>query len=293
MNFNKYLLLNYRNFLSLALVSILFLSCQSRDPLSYFQRESHSVGYKKVTNIQEGTDLSFGENSILGVQSEDNLELILPEIKSFSKCEIYYSYFNKKSYTLLIVCKGLGDSFIKKMVKEKDIRNFDFKEIFSENKWFITPVDANNVLISTDVNDITKAIKRSENETLLFNEILLGLKQELPQTSSEWFITNDNALMSLLFKPFIKDSLSVLKKIQDNFISLIFYKEPSEKKEIKSVIIIEGIVDEGTNNNIVNEIKSELNLTEYRKGLDNSEGYSFSNFDISNIGNKFKITISR
>jgi hypothetical protein len=291
MNFDKYLLLNYRNFLVLALISVLLLSCQNREPLSYFQKDSHSIGYKKI-NIGEATDLNFGENSILNHESDDNLELILPEIKSFSKCEIYYSYFDKKSYTLLIVCKGLGESFKKRMVQEKDMRNFSINEIFSDSRWFITPLDANNILISTDVNDIAKAIKRNDDESLIFNETLFELKKELPQTSSEWFITNDKALMALLFKPFIKDSLSELKKIQENFTSLIFFKEPLGKKETKSTIIIVGNVREETNNNIVTEIESELSSMEHVRASIDSENYNFLNVNVNNINNKFKIKIN-
>jgi hypothetical protein len=290
MNFYKHLLFNYRHFLSLALISILFLSCQSKDPFSYFQAESNSIGYKKITNIQEGADFSFGENSILNVQSDDNIELIMPEIKSFPECEIYYSYFDKKNYTLLIVCKGLGESFKRKMIQEKDIKKFDFNEVFSDNKWFIAPINANNVLISTDISDISKAMRRADGKSVVSNEILFELKKELPQQYSEWFITNDKTSMTFLFSPFMKDSSSVLEKVQKNFTSLIFFKESSKKREEKPTLILEGSVDEESNN-ILDEIKLELSSVEYVQRLANSENYNFSSVDISNINNKFKITI--
>jgi hypothetical protein len=286
MNFKKYFLFNYRNFVSLALISILFLSCQSDDPFGYFQKESHSIGYKKITNIQEDTDFSFGENSILNIESENNLGIIMPDIKSFSECEIYYCYFDKKSYTLLIVCKGLGESFKRKIIKEKGITDFDYKQAFSDSKWFVTPIDANNVMISTDVSDIRKAIKRSKDQSVIFNEILFGLKHQIPQTSSEWFITNDEASISLLFKPFIKDSLSSLDRIQKNFNSLIFFKEE------KFTLLIEGSVDEETDNNIINEIKSELSSLDYVRDLTDSKNYNFSKINISSINNKFNIKIN-
>ena len=286
MNIKTYFLFNYRNFLRLALISILFLSCQNDDPFGYFQKESHSIGYKKITNIQESTDFSFGENSILNIQSDDNLEIIISEIKSFSECEIYYCYFDTKSYTLLIVCKGLGESFKNKIIKEKGITDFDYKQAFSDSRWFITPIDANNVMISTDVSDTRRAIKRSKDQSVIFNEILFGLKEEVPQTSSEWFITNNEASISLLFKPFIKDSLSELEKIQKNFNSIMFFKEE------KFTLLIEGSIAEETDNNIINEIKSELSSLDYVRDLANSENYNFSNINIISINNKFNIKIN-
>lgn len=289
MNFRKYLLFNYRNLLAFALVSIVFLSCQKKDPFTYFQKESHSVGYKKITNIQSGADFSFGEHSILNIQSDINLELIMPEIKSFSECEIYYSCFDRRSYTVLVVCKGLGDSFKKKIIKEKGMTDFSYKEVFSDSRWFITALDANNVMVSTDVADLGRAMVRTKEKSIISTDTLLGLKKELPQISHEWFITNDKAAMNILFKPFIKDSLSALNNVNDAFISMLFFKEHSEKNEEKPVIIIEGSLTEKTDNNIINEIKSELSSVGYVRGLANSENYNFSNTDISGINNKFKI----
>jgi hypothetical protein len=277
---------NYRYILYLALIAFLFASCQNKDPLVYFQKESLSMGYKKVTSSTDNKKYEFGENSVLNIaDSLHDLSVIIPEITSFNEFEVFYSLFGEKDYTILILCKGLGEKLRNKMIYDKEVNNFNYTEIFNEKNSFISPVDENNLLISSSMEDIKKSIKRSEGKSVVSNEIISALKKEIPENSTHWFITIDNKKISALTNPFAIDSASNFTKNLSKYKSLIYFDNG------KPSVIIDGEDDNSTVDQITKDLKTESTGINYSSLNSKIPSYRFSNIDITNNNNKFRIII--
>jgi len=276
---------NYRYILYLALVSFLFFSCRKNDPLNYFPKESNSLGYMKVISLEDKGKYRFGVSSVLGVEDSIlNLLNILPEIASEKEFEVYYSFFNRNDYSVFINCSGLGQRLKTKMTQEKEVKNFRFKEIFNEKNSFISPLDENSILISSDMEDIRRSIKRDEEQSVLANEKIIELKKEISENTSFWMISTDSTKIASLVLPLASDSSSNFLKNIYKFKSLLFSIDGDSK------LIIDG-EDNNTIENIVKEFKDEaqkMNFSALSSGVPN---YKFKNLEITNNNNKFRIIL--
>jgi hypothetical protein len=277
---------NYRYILYLALISFLFVSCQKKDPLVYFQKESSTIGYKKVNASTDKAKYEFGESSILNTSdSLRNLSIILPEITSYTDFEVYYSLFNQKEYTLVVLCNGLGEKLRNKMVYEKEVNNFSYKEIFNEKNAFISPVDENTVIMSSNMQDIRKAIKRSDNKSVISNQLISALKKEIPENAENWIITTDSNMISKMTNPLQKDSSSSFIKYSSNFKSLLFFNDGRSSLYIDGETHPEGTIQ------ISKDITKESSGFNFIQLNSRIPSYKFSKFDINNNNNKFRIII--
>ncbi len=284
-NTNKSTFYNYRYILCLALISFLLVSCQKTDPLNFFPKDSNSLGYHKVSSA-DNSSFVFGVSSILNkIDSTYNLSVILSDIDGQKDFEIYYSFFNEKDFSALIKCTGFGDKLKNKMIYEKAVTNFNFKEIFSEKNTFISPIDENTVLIGSNMEDIRKAIKRNEAKSVLSNTLLSGLKKEIPETASEWFITSDSLKIAGLVLPIGNDSLSNFTKNSSKFKSCVFYNDG------KSTLLIDGEDFDVSIGQLVNAFKTESANFNYSGLVSRIPKYNFSSMEINNTNNKFRIKI--
>ena len=270
---------NYRFFLYLPLILLFLTSCSKNDPLQHFSKESQLVGFiKKTIDDKILKDIYLDSINIVY-----NISDFLPEIKKYSNYDIYYSFFNNKDFSFFIHQNELGEEIRKKMVYEKDIKNFNFKEIYNDGKVFISPIDENNVFISSNFDDIRKSIKRSKENSILGNDTFLNLTNEIPEQASQWIIILDSTKSKEKVQKLINDSLSYFKRYFDLCKTIRYYKNSKEYLSF----------DFEANSNIINQIIKNFN-NEFQnfdfKKLNKIIGYnSYSKVFLNNNNNKFRI----
>ncbi len=283
--YNTYIF-NYRYILYLALASIGFLSCQKNDPLIFFPSEAKSLGYNKVSELNDNFKYQFGINAI--VQKPDsimNISVIIPEISEFKEYEVYFTTFNDFDYSIHIHCSGLGKRLKDKMIREKEVKNFGFKEIFNEKNAFISPIDEDNVLVSSSMDDIRKAIKRKEAKSILSNSAIVEMMDIIPEDSKSWLISKNGKEIIALVAPLITDSLSTIGKYPGSYKSCLFFKNG------RSNLYLDGEVGSNDDTNLIETIKGSLQKLDYRQIKNNTANYDFTNFEITNSNNNFRIIL--
>ncbi|HQJ75331.1 MAG TPA: hypothetical protein PKW14_07115 [Bacteroidota bacterium] len=270
---------NYRFFLYLPLILLILTSCSKNDPLQHFSKESQLVGFIKKTN----DDKILKDIYLDSINNVYNISDFLPEIKNYSNYDIYYSFFNNKDFSFFIHQNELGEEIRKKMVYEKDIKNFNFKEIYNDGKVFISPIDENNVFISSNFDDIRKSIKRSKENSILGNDTFLDLTSEIPEQASQWIIILDSTQSKEKVQKLINDSLSYFKRYFDLCKTVIYYKYS------KDYLSFDLEANSDIKNQIIKNFNNEFQNFDFKK-LNKIIGYnSYSKVFLNNNNNKFRI----
>ncbi|HEY9189129.1 MAG TPA: hypothetical protein VIR55_14645 [Ignavibacteria bacterium] len=270
---------NYRFFLYLPLILLFLTSCSKNDPLQHFSKESQLVGFIKKTN----DDKILKDIYLDSINNVYNISDFLPEIKNYSNYDIYYSFFNNKDFSFFIHKNELGEEIRKKMVYEKDIKNFNFKEIYNDGKVFISPIDENNVFISSNFDDIRKSIKRSRENSILGNDTFLNLTNEIPEQASQWIIILDSTQSKEKVQKLINDSLSYFKRYFDLCKTVIYYKYS------KDYLSFDLEANSDIKNQIIKNFNNEFQNFDFKK-LNKIIGYnSYSKVFLNNNNNKFRI----
>lgn len=270
---------NYRFFLYLPLILLILTSCSKNDPLQHFSKESQLVGFIKKTN----DDKILKDIYLDSINNLYNISDFLPEIKNYSNYDIYYSFFNNKDFSFFIHQNELGEEIRKKMVYEKDIKNFNFKEIYNDGKVFISPIDENNVFISSNFDDIRKSIKRSKENSILGNDTFLNLTNEIPEQASHWIIILDSTQSKEKVQKIINDSLSYFKRYFDLCKTVIYYKNS------KDYLSFDLDANSDIKNQIIKNFNNEFQNFDFKK-LNKIIGYnSYSKVFLNNNNNKFRI----
>jgi len=270
---------NYRFFLYLPLILLILTSCSKNDPLQHFSKESQLVGFIKKTN----DDKILKDIYLDSINNVYNISDFLPEIKNYSNYDIYYSFFNNKDFSFFIHQNELGEEIRKKMVYEKDIKNFNFKEIYNDGKVFISPIDENNVFISSNFDEIRKSIKRSKENSILGNDTFLNLTNEIPEQASHWIIILDSTQSKEKVQKLINDSLSYFKRYFDLCKTVIYYKYS------KDYLSFDLEANSDIKNQIIKNFNNEFQNFDFKK-LNKIIGYnSYSKVFLNNNNNKFRI----
>lgn len=270
---------NYRFFLYLPLILLILTSCSKNDPLQHFSKESQLVGFIKKTS----DDKILKDIYLDSINNVYNISDFLPEIKNYSNYDIYYSFFNNKDFSFFIHQNELGEEIRKKMVYEKDIKNFNFKEIYNDGKVFISPIDENNVFISSNFDDIRKSIKRSKEKSILGNNTFLNLTNEIPEQASHWIIILDSTKSKEKVQKLINDSLSYFKRYFDLCKTVIYYKNS------KDYLSFDLEANSDIKNQIIKNFNNEFQNFDFKK-LNKIIGYnSYSKVFLNNNNNKFRI----
>ena len=270
---------NYRFFLYLPLILLILTSCSKNDPLQHFSKESQLVGFIKKTS----DDKILKDIYLDSINNVYNISDFLPEIKNYSNYDIYYSFFNNKDFSFFIHQNELGEEIRKKMVYEKDIKNFNFKEIYNDGKVFISPIDENNVFISSNFDEIRKSIKRSKENSILGNDTFLNLTNEIPEQASHWIIILDSTQSKEKVQKLINDSLSYFKRYFDLCKTVIYYKYS------KDYLSFDLEANSDIKNQIIKNFNNEFQNFDFKK-LNKIIGYnSYSKVFLNNNNNKFRI----
>jgi len=270
---------NYRFFLYLPLILLILTSCSKNDPLQHFSKESQLVGFIKKTN----DDKILKDIYLDSINNVYNISDFLPEIKNYSNYDIYYSFFNNKDFSFFIHQNELGEEIRKKMVYEKDIKNFNFKEIYNDGKVFISPIDENNVFISSNFDEIRKSIKRSKENSILGNDTFLNLTNEIPEQASHWIIILDSTQSKEKVQKLKNDSLSYFKRYFDLCKTVIYYKNS------KDYLSFDLEANSDIKNQIIKNFNNEFQNFDFKK-LNKIIGYnSYSKVFLNNNNNKFRI----
>ena len=270
---------NYRFFLYLPLILLILTSCSKNDPLQHFSKESQLVGFIKKTS----DDKILKDIYLDSINNVYNISDFLPEIKNYSNYDIYYSFFNNKDFSFFIHQNELGEEIRKKMVYEKDIKNFNFKEIYNDGKVFISPIDENNVFISSNFDEIRKSIKRSKENSILGNDTFLNLTNEIPEQASHWIIILDSTQSKEKVQKLKNDSLSYFKRYFDLCKTVIYYKNS------KDYLSFDLEANSDIKNQIIKNFNNEFQNFDFKK-LNKIIGYnSYSKVFLNNNNNKFRI----
>jgi hypothetical protein len=281
---------NNRKLLIIAVfISSLFYSCQKKDPFDFLSSSSISIGY--INNPQKQGISSINPDNLMGKlpDTSDFFNKNVTGLLNKTGYEVYYSFLDKYNYTFVIKCYGLGDEIRKKMRTEKEISNFEYKEIFSEGLLFISPVDDDIVICSNQMDDIKSAVRRSDKKSINSNPVFTETAGKMMENSLNWFITFDTERISKVLFPLHPDSSNTfIPKNLDNFDNLIFAKRNSGG----SVIEITGKQMEGDK---ISQLENEFNI--FKNTIDlkrTAQTYPYFNYTIIkfNKNNKtFKITI--
>lgn len=273
---------NYRFFLYLSLISFLFFSCQKSDPLQYLSSESKIVGYNKITD-----NYKFNSIDTLTLNLSDscyNFFHLIPEIKTSKEIDLYYSFLDKNQFTFFIHSNDLGEKLKKKMVFEKEIKDFQFKEIFNENRVFISPIDENNILLSSNVDEIRKALKRTEEKSILSVEVFKNNKNLIEDNTKSWLFILEPRTTKEFVNKIILDSLSNIIKYSEKFKTLLFVNQDKG-----NMMILEGEENESSIQNVISSFDNEIRSFDFKKI--NIKEANFKTINLSNNKNNFKILI--
>jgi len=269
---------NYRIFLYLSLI-LLLTSCNKNEPLQHFSKESQLIGF--IKNISDNKILK--DIYLDSLNNFYNISDFLPEIKNHSNYDIYYSFLNNKDFSFFIHLDGLGEEIKKKIVYEKEIKNFNFKEAYCESNVYISPIDENNVLVCSNFDEIIKSIKRSKENSILDIATFSDLKNSIPEQASQWIIIIDTSKTEEKVQKLLNDSLSNFKKHFEIFKTILYYKNSKDYLSFECE----------TNSNNLNQILDSFNY-EFKnfnfKKLNKIIGYnSYSKVFLNNNNNKFRI----
>jgi hypothetical protein len=270
-------------------ISSLFYSCQKKDPFDFLSSNSISIGYINNPSKYGLSSLNIDNLTGKSVDTSNFFNKNVPGLLNKPEYEVYYSHLDKNNYTFVIECKGLGEEIRKKMRVEKEIPNFEFKEIYIEGLLFITPFDNDLVICSSQMDDIKAAVRRSEKNSIVANPFFRATEKRFMESSANWFITFDTLqIRKILYPLHIDINDSFFLKYLMLFNDLIFSKLNSGGSLIE-------IQSKQVEDNKISQVESEFNIFKNNSDIKRiAQNYPYFNFSVIkfNKNNKtFKITI--
>ena len=175
------------------------------------------------------------------------------------------------------------------MRTEKEIPNFEFKEIYSDGLLFITPFDNDLVICSSQMDDIKAAVRRSEKNSIVVNPIFKETEKRFMEISSNWFIAFDTVQIRKILFPIHGD-------VYDSFFLkyLMMFNDLTFSKLNSGNSVIE-IQSKQIEEDKISQMESEFNI--FKNNIDMkriSQNFPYFNFTAMkfNKNNKtFKIII--
>jgi hypothetical protein len=279
-----------RNFIFIIIIILFtFYSCQRRDPLVFLPKTSQSICY--IKNNTGNHKIQIDINTILE-QSKDStllLSSIIPEIVEQEEYEIYFSNHNKNSYTLVIICRDFGKFLKKKMQIDKEIRDFDYKEIFNEKRSFISPFDANIILCSDQMEEVRSAIKRTKENSALSYTDFDNYFKKIDKESELWTVIFDSVKIRTMLEPFYENTKdSIFFTSVSDYKYLLFYKSSGAN----SFLLLESKEMESSKikfySDSIDKLKKNINFQQIRNKYRN---FIFNDIEFKITNQKFQIII--
>jgi hypothetical protein len=271
------------------IILILFSSCQKNDPLVFLPENAGSIGHINV-KYQSVKNLKIGADYFLK-RSEDSSSVLNNYLNEINKndLEVYFSNFGKRNYCAVIICSDLGKLLKRRLQVDKELTNFNYKEIFNDRNFFLSPVDDDILLCATQMDEVRAMIKRNKDKSILKNPTFEEIYKSFENDNKEWMVALDSINISKMVSPFSMDTIvSPFMKYIGTFKYILYFKDADEKNRLT---LESGALDPETLKNIENEFNTFNKTIDFQKIKLNFENYKFSEINFQNNNKTFKINI--